>query len=167
MPRSTEIVDAVVVRERPDLSRIRGLNTSAAARRYADFEVLDAVGVDWLAEQILDGLRLSEIPSELGVTLANLTAWLAQDPSRSARIEEARRLGATLLADLAEKTLLGAPGSKEELTRAAKLADHYRWLAAKASPELYGERVRQDVTLPTIEQIDKTLGVMLENFLAR
>ena len=128
-------------------------------------DMLDALGVDAVCEMIVDGASYAHIASSAGVSKSAFIAWVARDADRSARVREARILSAQTFDELAELSISQA-SDVFELSRAKELAHHYRWRAAKRSPE-YRENKGVEVTgagggpvqVMTLEFVDaKTTG---------
>jgi hypothetical protein len=104
-------------------------------------QVLDAVGIDNICKQIIDGVSLREIGNRLGLCRSALLEWIAEDKERTKRAAEARILSAMVWDEKAEEGLLDATDFLS-LTRARDLAHHYRWRASKIAPRQYGDKVQ-------------------------
>lgn len=103
---------------------------------------LDAIGIDWLCEQICAGVPQTQMALALNVGVAALSRWMAADTERSARVREARMAAAHTFEEMAERVLREALDTFE-LARAKQLAEHYRWKAAKFSPREFGQQAPQ------------------------
>ena len=99
--------------------------------------------IEAVLERIVEGKTFREMAAEFEVSISTLHAFLTKD-EHSARTRAALALSSSQYAEKAELTLLEAVGTKEELSRAKELAQHYRWMASKRNPALFGEKV--DVT---------------------
>lgn len=95
---------------------------------------------DRLCDAIIAGTMLTDIALEWDVSLSRLRRWIAADPTRSARVREARQLSAMIFDEKAERALAESD-SEFALKRAKELAHHYRWRAAKIDDKQYGEKV--------------------------
>lgn len=103
-------------------------------------EKLDALGVDWLCDEIGDKKSLTEIAKDAGVSIGSLLTWVEADPDRSARVREARSVMARYWDEKAEFEITAAKNTFQ-LKRAKELAHHYRWRASKIRPDEYGVKV--------------------------
>ena len=106
---------------------------------------IDAIGIDALAQKIADGMSMTGIAAEVGVSIGTLLVWVDQDPERSARAREARIMSARIWDERAEAGIESA-SDPFELSRAKELAHHYRWRASKIAPREYGDKVSAEVT---------------------
>lgn len=104
-------------------------------------EALDAFGLDAVCERISEGLSLTDIAIEAGVSKGTLLAWLDAVPDRSARAREARAVSARHWDEQAEKELRDASDAFE-LAKARELASHFRWRAKSIAPKDYGDKVQ-------------------------
>lgn len=98
-------------------------------------------GVDAVCERLAEGMSLTAIATEIGVSKGSLLGWLAADTDRSARAREARALSARCWDEQAEAEIRGASDSLS-LAKARELAQHYRWRATKIAPRDYGDKVQ-------------------------
>ena len=108
-------------------------------------ERIDAFGIEAVCERLADGVTMTAIAEEIGVTVGKLSQWIASDEEHSARAREAR-IHAARIWD--EKALSVVEQAQDlfELQRARELAQHYRWRASKTAPKEYGDRVTQEHT---------------------
>lgn len=107
-------------------------------------ERIDALGLVALCERIgADGESLTAIARSLKVAVSTLTYWIGADETRARAVAEARQASAETYAARAEQVLLGAE-TPPEIQRARELASHYRWMASKRAPALYGDRLHLD-----------------------
>lgn len=109
----------------------------APKQAFAARRKVDAAGIDWVCEQIGNGVSVQKIAQQLGVSLHTVIRWLSDDPTRLARVREVRTAMAQYWDEKAEAVLANAH-SKFELSKANSLAFHYRWRAAKVAPRDYG-----------------------------
>lgn len=99
--------------------------------------------IEAVLEAIVEGKTFRQMAADFEVSISTLHAFLTKD-EHSARARAALALSSSQYAEKAELTLIEAVGTKEELSRAKELAQHYRWMASKRNPALFGEKV--DVT---------------------
>lgn len=106
---------------------------------------IEAFGIDAICERLANGVTMTAIAEEIGVTVGKLSQLIASDEEHSARAREAR-IHAARLWD--EKALSVVEQAQDlfELQRAKELAHHYRWRASKTAPKEYGDRVTQEHT---------------------
>lgn len=106
---------------------------------------IEAFGIDAICERLANGVTMTAIAEEIGVTVGKLSQWIASDEEHSARAREAR-IHAARIWD--EKALSVVEQAQDlfELQRAKELAHHYRWRASKTAPKEYGDRVTQEHT---------------------
>lgn len=90
--------------------------------------------------RIESGTMIADIAEDMGCPRSSLTMWLRATPDRSARLREARRLGAASWEERAEKGL-SAARDPFELAKAKELAHHYRWRASKLAPSDFGDKI--------------------------
>ena len=101
---------------------------------------LDALGIGWVCERIVERKSMTDISVEAGVGIATFIAWIDGDPERSARAREARERTAMMWDEQATREIEMATDALS-LAKAKELAHHYRWRASKIAPRSYGERV--------------------------
>ena len=106
---------------------------------------MEAYGIDAIAEDVSGAKTMTEIAAAIGVTVGQLSTWIAADVEHSARVREARTVAARYWDERSEKEILSA-SDPFELARAKELAHHYRWRAAKIAPKEYGDKVTQEHT---------------------
>lgn len=112
-------------------------------------EKLDRLGLDEFLEMLCsEGMSLTGIANEVGVSVGSVLTWIDSDPERSARVREARASMAKLWDERAEDEIRQ---SEDEFTlkKAKELAHHFRWRAKAIAPREYGDHVevRGAVTL--------------------
>lgn len=108
---------------------------------------LDAKGVQWLCDEIIDGKSLREIAAGLGMNHATVIRWVGADDDRAKQVREARITSAQTFDEMALTGILGAK-TKIALARAKEAAHHYRWRASKIDPRTYGDKVQTEVSGP-------------------
>lgn len=88
--------------------------------------------LDHYLERIASGETVSRIAKSLGVTRHALHVWLTSDDDRKAAYKQAAQDGAAAMTEVAEAVLLDPT---IDVPRARELAQHYRWIASKISPQ--------------------------------
>jgi len=91
---------------------------------------------DELCELIMDGIMLTQIARQWGVSKYALLKWIAADEDRAAKSREARSISGHSWDEMAVKAISDLPkdATPAEITKARELASHYRWRASKISP---------------------------------
>jgi hypothetical protein len=110
-------------------------NTRHQARRKCE-----AFGTDAMVEAITAGAPYRLLAGQIGVSVSALWDWIAADPARKQRCEQARANAAVSFDEMAEHVLLTAPGTAPEIMRANYVAQHYRWRAKVVNPKVYGDK---------------------------
>jgi len=110
-------------------------------------ERLDALGVDWLCDQIVEGKSLTAIAKEQGMHHATLLRWVAAEDERQRLVREARIASAQAFDEMALQGILKAK-TKIAIAVAKEAAHHLRWRASKINPADYGEKVQTELTGP-------------------
>ncbi len=108
-------------------------------------ERIDAFGIEAVCERLADGVTMTAIAEEIGVTVGKLSQWIASDEEHSARAREAR-IHAARIWDEKALSVIEQALDPFELQRAKELAHHYRWRASKTAPKDYGDKVTQEHT---------------------
>ena len=108
---------------------------------------MEAYGIDAIADDVSGAKTMTEIAAAIGVTVGQLSTWIAADVEHSARVREARTVAARYWDERSEKEILSA-SDPFELARAKELAHHYRWRAAKIAPKEYGDKIQAEHTGP-------------------
>jgi hypothetical protein len=130
---------------------------------WEKFKALDNA-LELLCERIHSGAMLTEISRGLECSFGTLSAWIAADPDRSARVREARIASA---AAYEEQALEGIQGAKDafSLAKAKEMAHHLRWKASKLNPKDFGDKVEIDhrgsLAALSDEQVVTQLGTLL------
>ena len=118
-------------------------------------------GIDRVAEQLSNGVTMTLIAAEIGVTVGKLSQWIASDEEHSARAREAR-IHAARIWDEKALDVIEQAADPFELQRARELAQHYRWRASKTAPKDYGDKIQAEHTGPNggPAQFSLTVGYM-------
>ena len=106
---------------------------------------MEAYGIDAIADDVSGAKTMTEIAAAIGVTVGQLSTWIAADVEHSARVREARTVAARYWDERSEKEILSA-SDPFELAKAKELAHHYRWRAAKIAPKEYGDKIQAEHT---------------------
>ena len=108
-------------------------------------ERIEAFGIEAVCERLANGVTMTAIAEEIGVTVGKLSQWIASDEEYSARAREAR-IHAARIWDEKALSVIEQALDPFELQRAKELAHHYRWRASKTAPKEYGDKVTQEHT---------------------
>lgn len=122
-----------------------GACAAKSSKPQTPMERVESIGIDRIAEMLANGVTLTAIAKEAGVSIGFFLQWIAADDERSARAREARTHAAKLWDEKALDVIEQA-SDPFELQRARELAQHYRWRASKTAPRDYGEKMTQEVT---------------------
>ena len=104
---------------------------------------LNSTHIDIIVEKIVAGQTLTSIAKELNVSVNTMLEYIDNDPSRSARVDSARRKAAKIYVDIGEQEVRSARTSFE-FWKAKEIAHHLRWKAAKIAPKEFGDKVEVD-----------------------
>ena len=108
-------------------------------------ERIEAFGIEAVCDRLSNGVTMTAIAEEIGVTVGKLSQWIASDEEHSARAREAR-IHAARIWDEKALSVIEQALDPFELQRAKELAHHYRWRASKTAPKDYGDKVTQEHT---------------------
>ena len=108
-------------------------------------ERIDAFGIEAVCERLANGVTMTAIAEEIGVTVGKLSQWIASDEEHSARARESR-IHAARIWDEKALSVIEQALDPFELQRAKELAHHYRWRASKTAPKEYGDKLTQEHT---------------------
>ena len=108
-------------------------------------ERIEAFGIEAVCDRLSNGVTMTAIAEEIGVTVGKLSQWIASDEEHSARAREAR-IHAARIWDEKALSVIEQALDPFELQRAKELAHHYRWRASKTAPKEYGDKVTQEHT---------------------
>ena len=122
-----------------------GARAAKSAKPQTPIERVESIGIDSIAEMLANGVTLTAIAKDAGVSIGYFLQWIAADDERSARAREAR-IHAAKLWDEKALDVIEQAADPFELQRARELAQHYRWRASKAAPKDYGDKMTQEVT---------------------
>ena len=102
---------------------------------------------DAILLRVAGGESLRSICSTPGMPHeATVRTWGVRDPAFGERLRQSREASAAHWDEMAERVLIEADATKEEIARARELAQHYRWRASKYAPRDYGDRMDLTVT---------------------
>ena len=118
---------------------------AAAKKQPTIAERIEAFGIEAVCERLSNGVTMTAIAEEIGVTVGKLSQWIASDEEHSARAREAR-IHAARIWDEKALSVIEQALDPFELQRAKELAHHYRWRASKTAPKEYGDKVTQEHT---------------------
>ena len=118
---------------------------AAAKKQPTIAERIEAFGIEAVCERLSNGVTMTALAEEIGVTVGKLSQWIASDEEHSARAREAR-IHAARIWDEKALSVVEQALDPFELARAKELAHHYRWRASKTAPKEYGDKVTQEHT---------------------
>ena len=118
---------------------------AAAKKQPTIADRIEAFGIEAICERLSNGVTMTAIAEEIGVTVGKLSQWIASDEEHSARAREAR-IHAARIWDEKALSVVEQALDPFELARAKELAHHYRWRASKTAPKEYGDKVTQEHT---------------------
>ena len=122
-----------------------GACAAKSAKPQTPMERVESIGIDRIAEMLANGVTLTAIAKDAGVSIGFFLQWIAADDERSARAREARTHAARIWDEKALDVIEQA-ADPFELQRARELAQHYRWRASKTAPKDYGDKLVQEHT---------------------
>lgn len=120
-------------------------NPKAAKKQPTIAERIEAFGIEAVCERLANGVTMTAIAEEIGVTVGKLSQWIASDEKHSARAREAR-IHAARIWDEKALSVIEQALDPFELQRAKELAHHYRWRASKTAPKEYGDKLQAELT---------------------
>ena len=118
---------------------------AAAKKQPTIADRIEAFGIEAVCERLSNGMTMTALAEEIGVTVGKLSQWIASDEEHSARAREAR-IHAARIWDEKALSVVEQALDPFELARAKELAHHYRWRASKTAPKEYGDKVTQEHT---------------------
>ena len=118
---------------------------AAAKKQPTIADRIEAFGIEAICERLSNGVTMTAIAEEIGVTVGKLSQWIASDEEHSARAREAR-IHAARIWDEKALSVVEQALDPFELARAKELAHHYRWRASKTAPKEYGDKVLNEHT---------------------
>jgi hypothetical protein len=110
---------------------------------------LEGFGEGYVFEKVSLGMTLHKLigPNEIDVGNRAFYKWLDKEPGRRSRYHEAKKEGATALA---EETLMIADDENltpEEVNIARLRIDTRKWIASRQNPEEWGDRKGPEVNI--------------------
>ena len=118
---------------------------AAAKKQPTIADRIEAFGIEAICERLSNGMTMTALAEEIGVTVGKLSQSIASDEEHSARAREAR-IHAARIWDEKALSVVEQALDPFELARAKELAHHYRWRASKTAPKEYGDKVTQEHT---------------------
>lgn len=99
------------------------------------------LNIDVLCDMIIDGKTFRDMAAHYDCSISIIHRYLIKG-EHSARAKEALEISANQYANKGEEALIVAKSSLTEIQRARELAQHYRWMASKRSPKVYGDSLK-------------------------
>ena len=94
---------------------------------------------DKICQQLMSGTPLTRICSRKELpSIATVNRWISKDPSFAKQITNARRVGTQYYLDKMIEELETMSAKDVGIVR--EKLHHYRWLASKLLPSLYGDK---------------------------
>ena len=94
---------------------------------------------DQICQELMNGQPLTRICSKKELpSLATINRWIAKHPSFAKQITNARRVGCQYYLDKMIEELESVSAKDVGIVR--EKLHHYRWLASKLLPSLYGDK---------------------------
>ena len=94
---------------------------------------------DQICQELMNGQPLTRICSRKELpSIATVTRWISKDPSFAKQITNARRVGTQYYLDKMIDELETVSAKDVGIVR--EKLHHYRWLASKLLPSLYGDK---------------------------
>ena len=94
---------------------------------------------DQICQELMNGQPLTRICSNKDLpSLATINRWIAKHPSFAKQITNARRVGTQYYLDKMIEELESVSAKDVGIVR--EKLHHYRWLASKLLPSLYGDK---------------------------
>ena len=94
---------------------------------------------DQICQELMNGQPLTRICSKKELpSLATINRWIAKHPSFAKQITNARRVGTQFYLDKMIEELETMSAKDVGIVR--EKLHHYRWLASKLLPSLYGDK---------------------------
>jgi predicted transcriptional regulator len=105
-----------------------------------------SINIEEALDLILEGYTNVKIAKHFNIKSVSSVNKYLNNENHSARVREALRQSAHLIAEKAEEVLesIKADATQAEVSRARELAQYYKWLAKVRMPKTYGDKV--DVT---------------------
>ena len=94
---------------------------------------------DQICQELMNGQPLTRICSRKELpSIATVNRWITKDPSFAKQITNARRVGTQYYLDKMIEELENVSAKDVGIVR--EKLHHYRWLASKLLPSLYGDK---------------------------
>ena len=94
---------------------------------------------DQICQELMNGQPLTRICSRKELpSIATVNRWISKDPSFAKQITNARRVGTQYYLDKMIEELESVSAKDVGIVR--EKLHHYRWLASKLLPSLYGDK---------------------------
>ena len=94
---------------------------------------------DQICQELMNGQPLTRICSRKELpSIATVNRWISKDPSFAKQITNARRVGTQFYLDKMIEELESVSAKDVGIVR--EKLHHYRWLASKLLPNLYGDK---------------------------
>ena len=94
---------------------------------------------DQICQELMNGQPLTRICSRKELpSIATVNRWITKDPSFAKQITNARRVGTQYYLDKMIEELESVSAKDVGIVR--EKLHHYRWLASKLLPNLYGDK---------------------------
>ena len=113
---------------------------------------------DQICQELMNGQPLTRICSRKELpSIATVNRWISKDPSFAKQITNARRVGTQFYLDKMIEELETMSAKDVGIVR--EKLHHYRWLASKLLPSLYGDKqeVVQDTKITIQWQQDPNI----------
>lgn len=123
-----------------------------------------------IVQRVAEGETLTKVCKSLGLDVPSVWRWTRKHSEFNQDLRDARELSAHASADKAQD-ILEQPipdelysvqgAANAEISRRREIAQHLRWKASKAMPQVYSDRQQLDITARTVSLVDvlTTIGV--------
>jgi len=134
-------------------------------RIYNPVAFFEQIGINKICELIEQGNCLHNLAETMDISTNSLRKWIRSKKEYVVLLQEAYVYAGEMFAYKAEQALKASIGrSKEDISVAGKLAEHYRWMASRLNKEMFGE-VKEDKNsgrAPAVINLNLVGGVMPE-----
>lgn len=113
-----------------------------------------------IVQRVAEGETLTSVCKSLGLDVPSVWRWTQDHKDFDQQLKDARMAAAHVYADMAFDILAAPLGAEDkagvlgELGKRREMAQHLRWRAAKAMPQVYSERQQVDLTAKTASLVD-------------
>lgn len=108
-------------------------------RIYDSNAYLSEIGIEKICELVEVGNNVLSLAEKLDISTGTLRRWIKSNPQHTNMFNEALVFAGEAFAYKAERVLKDAFGyEKVDAGTAAKLAEHYRWMAERLAKEQFG-----------------------------